>query len=108
MKELAIAWAMLDTSQALQAVEKIQRDVDRADALREISTILAAKDMAQAETVFERALAAAQSMRRSGDLFASAQALRQLGVAWTAIDSAKAAQAFEAAFEAAKRVSVKY
>lgn len=108
MRQLAVAWAKTDLDRALQAVEKIQRDVDRADALREISVIVAAKDKAQADALFDRAFKVAQAVRRSGDPFASAEALRQLGVAWTPIDRGKAAQAFAAAFESAQRVSVKY
>jgi hypothetical protein len=108
MQELAVAWARIDSDQALAIVDKIQRDVDRAAALREVSVILAASDKGKAGAVFDRALAAATSMRRAGDSFASAEALRQLGEAWAPIDKDKAAQAFAAAFESAKRVSVKY
>lgn len=108
MQELTVAWARLDSDQALAAIDKIQRDVDRAAALREVSVILAASDKGKAGVVFDRALAAATSMRRAGDSFASAEALRQLGAAWAPLDRDKAAQAFAAAFESAKRVSVKY
>lgn len=108
MQELAVVWAGIDSDQALAVIDKVQRDVDRAAALREVSVILATSDKAKAGAVFDRAMAAATSMRRAGDSFASAEALRQLGAAWAPIDKDKATRAFAAAFESAKRVSIKY
>jgi hypothetical protein len=108
LERLVAAWTAADPAQALAAVDQIQGDVDKAVALREVSVALAATDRAQAETVFDRALNLAKSLRRRGDDYAAAEALRQLGMAWTPIDPAKAAQAFETAVESVKRVSTKF
>jgi hypothetical protein len=89
LRALAVAWAETDPRAALQVVDLMDREVDKAEALRAIAA--ASGDSA----IFEQALAMAA--RVSGDALAPAQASLSLADA-----------AFAQAYDIAQRISTKY
>ncbi len=102
LRALAVAWAESDPQKALAVVDLMDREVDKAEALRAIA--VATGD----EATFERALNLALAARVSGDALAPAEASLVLGKAFNAIDATRAEAAFAQAYEVAERISTKY
>ncbi len=105
LRDLTIAWAAIEPAQALALVDKMDREVDRAQALLAIALALAPSDRAQANAMFERAIKQAQTARARGDAFAATELLRELSLRYSTIDAALAAKAFSAAIESADKVT---
>ena len=108
LRDLAIAWAVLDPPVALAVVDKLEDPADKVAALQAIALALAPSDKKQSAEVFDRAVNIAKSVRGRGELFASARSLASLASSYATIDAARASQTFAAALESAKRVNVKY
>ena len=98
---LALAWSASDPQSALAIVEKMDREADKAQALRAVA--LATNDPAD----FERALGMALAARVRNDPLAPVRASLDLGIAFLPIDAAKAQMAFEQAYQAALRIATK-
>ena len=99
---LALAWSASDPQSALAIVEKMDREADKAQALRAVA--LATNDPAD----FERALGMALAARVRNDPLAPVGAASlDLGIAFLPIDAAKAQMAFEQAYQAALRIATK-
>jgi hypothetical protein len=98
---LAQALASSDPQRALELVDRLQREVDKAAALRAIA--LATRDPA----IFERALNMALAARVRNDALAPAQASLDLARAFMEIDPALAQRALAQALEIAQRISTK-
>ncbi len=108
LRDLAIAWAEIDSQAALALVDKLEDNSDKAAALQVIAVQLAKTDKAASAQAFDRATNVAKSIRVLGDSFAAARALTSLASSYTAIDATRANAAFALALEVAKKVNVKY
>jgi hypothetical protein len=102
LRALAVAWAKSDPQAALHVVDLMDREVDKAEALRAIAA--AGGDSA----IFEQALAMALAARVRGDTLAPAQASLALAEAVLPADQGQAAAAFAQAYDIAQRISTKY
>jgi hypothetical protein len=102
LRALAVALAGSDPQAALALVDKMDREVDKAEALRAIAAATGDPD------TFNQALAMALAARLSGDALAPAQASLALAQAFQAMDKSKAEAAFVQAYDAAQHISVKY
>lgn len=98
---LAQALAKSDPDLALQVVEKMDREADKAEALRAIAA--ATGD----EALFERALGMALAARVRGDALNPVEASLKLALAFAGQHPDWARAAFAQAYEAAERISVK-
>ena len=90
---LAIALYKKDPQTALQLVDKMEREMDKAEALRAIASL------AGDEQTFERALGMALAARQRGDSLSPAQASFQLALVFEPFDPGKATQAFAQALQ---------
>ena len=99
---LAEKWSAKDAPAALKIVDEMDREADKARALRTIS--LAAQD----DDLFERALAMALASRVRGNSLAPALASLALGLEYMDADPDKANQAFAQAYDIAWRMMIKY
>jgi hypothetical protein len=102
LRALAVAWAGEEPQSALALVDKMEREDDKAEALRAIAA--ATGDQA----IFERALGMALAARVSGDALAPAQASLALAETFKLTDKARAEAAFAQAYDAAQRISIIY
>jgi hypothetical protein len=102
LRALAVAWAGEDPQSALALVDKMEREADKAEALRAIAA--ASGDQA----TFERALGMALAARVSGDALAPAEASLDLARTFKPTDKARAEAAFAQAYDAARRISIIY
>jgi hypothetical protein len=102
LRALAVAWADTDPQAALVVVDMMDREVDRAEALRAVAIATGDDD------VFERALGMALAARVRGDALAPAEASLDLARDFEQFDVAKAEAAFEQAYEAALGITTKY
>jgi hypothetical protein len=98
---LAQALAQVDPPKALALVEGMQREADKAEALR----VLAA--LSRDPALFERALGMALAARVRNDALAPARVSLDLANAFLEIDPALAQQALAQAYEIAQRISIK-
>lgn len=101
---LAVRWANDEPSAALDVVEKMEREVDKAEALRAVTVSYARLSGNQASlnpAFFERALNMALAARRRGDALAPARASLALALDMLAFDNNLALQAFQQALNAA-------
>ena len=108
LRDLTIAWAVLDPQAALAGVDKLEDSADKVTALQAIALELAKTDKKQSEEAFDRAVNLAKAVRLRGESFAAARTLASLASSYATIDAARANLAFAAAIESAKRVNVKY
>jgi hypothetical protein len=99
--ELASSLAKDDPQAALGLVELMQREADKAVALRIIAA--AAKDQA----LFEQARGMALAARVQGDALAPSVALSNLADAFWKIEPSNAEAALRQAYEAALRIAIK-
>jgi hypothetical protein len=102
LRALAAAWAETDPQAALAVVDLMEREVDKAEALRAVAAATGEDD------VFERALGMALAARVRGDTLAPVEASLALARAFAESDPAKAQAAFAQAYDAAQRITVKY
>jgi hypothetical protein len=102
LRALAVAMAGSDPQAALALVDKMDREVDKAEALRAIAAATGDPD------TFNQALAMALAARLSGDALAPAQASLALAQAFEAVDKSEAGIAFAQAYDVAQHISVKY
>ena len=102
LRALAVAWAETDPLAALAVVDKMDREADKAEAMRAIA--VATGD----EADFERALNLALAARIRGNALAPAEASLDLGRAFAPTDVTKSEAAFVQAYEVAERISTKY
>jgi len=108
LRDLAIAWAEVDSQSALAVVDKLEDAASKVVALQTIAVQLAKTDKVASAQAFDRAVNIAKSIRVLGDAFASARALASLGASYASVDATRANQAFALALEVAKKVNVKY
>lgn len=99
--ELALGWASQDPQAALAVVEGMTREVDKAQALREIA--LATGD----DALFERALAMALAGRVRGDPLSPSVLSLLLGEGFFSAEADKTDLALAQAYEAALRIAIK-
>jgi hypothetical protein len=102
LRALAVAWAETDPQAALAVVDLMDREADKAEALRAIA--IATGD----EAHFERALSLALAARVRGDALAPAEASLDLAKAFASIDKTKSEAAFAQAYQVAERISTRY
>jgi hypothetical protein len=95
------ALAKVDPEKALALVDSLQREADKAEALRALASL--SGDPA----LFERALGMALAARVRNDALAPARASLELAQAYLQINPALAQQALAQAYEIAQRISVK-
>ena len=98
---LATAAAESSPDAALEMVEHLGREVDKAEALRAIAAVTGD------EQVFQRALRMALAARKRGDPLAPSQASLALALDFIGLNESWSQAAFVQAFEAAERISVK-
>lgn len=102
LSELALRWAPSDTQAALEVIDALEREADKAAPLRAVA--LANPDDYQA---FERALGMALAARVRNDALAPAQASLDLALAFAEAGFMEQAQvAFEQALSAAERIAI--
>jgi len=99
LRGLAVAWAPTDPPAALALVDKMDRDTDRAEALRAVA--VASGDPG----IFERALAMALAARAQGDVAAPVEASLALGHAFALTDKPRADAAYAQAYQLAEKIS---
>lgn len=99
--DLALAWAKSNPERALEVVEAMEREADKANALRAIA--VATKD----EELFERALGMALAARVRGDALYPAWASLKLAEELAPLNQEWAQAAYEQALEIALKISVK-
>ncbi len=99
LRALAVAWANTNPQTALAVVDKMQRETDKAEALRVIAAATGER------VTFERALNLALAARVSGNPLAPVEASLALAKTFAPIDPAKAEMAFDQASEAARQIS---
>jgi len=99
--ELAVAWSVSDPQAALQVIDAMDREADKAIALRSI-----ALESGDSES-FERALGMALAARRRGDPLSPAEASLALARSFSPLDPYKATAAFSQALETAVSISTK-
>jgi len=102
LRALAVAWAETDPQAALAVVDMMDREADRAEALRAIAVVTGDDD------VFEQALGMALAARVRGDALAPAEASLGLAQDFELIDAAKAEAAFNQAYDVALGISTRY
>ena len=102
LRALAVAWAKTDPQAALAVVDMIDREADKAAAMRAIAAVT--NDAAH----FDRALNLALAARVRGDALAPAEASLGLADTFSSIDTAKAEAAFTQAYDIAQQISIKY
>jgi hypothetical protein len=102
LSALSVAWAETDPQSALGIVEAMDREADKAEALRAIA--VAVGD----QPTFERALGLALAARVRGDALAPAEASLNLAKAFSPLDETRAEAAFVQAYDVAQRISTKY
>ncbi len=102
LRALAVAWAETDPEAALEMVDLMDEEADKAEALRAVA--VATGDDAH----FERALNLALAARVRGDALAPVEASLALAKAFAPFDIEKAEAAFAQAYEIAERISTKY
>jgi hypothetical protein len=102
LRALAVALAKHDAEAALALVDKMDREADKADALRAIAAATGDPD------TFDQALAMALAARVSGDALAPVEASLALAQTFQAIDKSRAEAAFAQAYEIAQTIMVKY
>jgi hypothetical protein len=102
LRALAVGWSEVDPQSALAVVDMMDREADKAEALRAIAVAT------QDDAIFERALGMALAARLSGDALAPAEASLALARAFYPTEEAKAEVAFAQAYDVAQRVSTKY
>lgn len=100
LRALAVAWAEADPQAALGVVDMMDRETDKAEALRAVTAATGDDEL------FERALGMALAARVRGDALAPAEA--SLALAEAVGDQAKAEAAFAQAHDVAQRISIKY
>jgi len=98
---LVQALAKVDPQNALALVDSLQREADKAEALRAIAAATGEP------TIFERALGMALAARVRNDALAPARASLDLSTAFLDIDLALAQQALAQALDIAQRISIK-
>ncbi|MBN1453908.1 MAG: hypothetical protein JW963_23030 [Anaerolineales bacterium] len=99
--ELAVSLAEVDPQAALALVEEMDREADKAVALRAIA--VATQDQALIEQAQGMALAA----RVRGDSLAPVQALLDLAQALWTVEATSAETVLQQAYEAAERIAIK-
>lgn len=102
LRALAVAWAETDPQSALAVVDAMNREADKAEALRAIAVAIGD------DPTFERALGMALAARVRGDTLAPAEASLALAQVFYPIDKAKAEAAFSQAYDTAQRISIIY
>jgi hypothetical protein len=102
LRDLAVAWAKTDPAAALQVVDLLDREADKAEAMRAVA--VASGD----DAAFERALTLALAARVRGDALAPAEAALNLARSFNPADPAKAEAAFTLAYDTAGRISTRY
>ncbi|GAB4545987.1 MAG: hypothetical protein Kow0063_40220 [Anaerolineae bacterium] len=102
LRALAVAWAETDPQSAQAVVDMMDREVDKADALRAIA--VATGD----DALFERALGMALAARVRGDALSPVQASLDLGQDYMPVNVARAEAAFDQAYQIASGISTRY
>lgn len=101
LRSLGVAWADSDPEASLAIVDKLEREVDKAEVLKAVAA--ATGD----QLLFERALGMALAARVRGDALAPAEASLDLARSFAAADPAKAEAAFNQALDTARRIPTK-
>lgn len=99
--ELALAQANANPAAALQLVDQIQREADRAVVLRALAV------QTRDAGIFERALGMAMAARVRGDGLAPARASLHLAKDFLTINVARSQMALEQAYQVTERISIK-
>ena len=102
LRALAVAWAESDPQAALAVVDKMDREADKAQALRAVAAVT------DDQAIFERALSLALAARVRGDPLAPAEASLALAQTLNPTNRDRAEVALAQAYEVAQRISVKY
>ena len=102
LRALAVAWAESDPQSALAVVDAMDREADKAEALRAVA--VAVGD----DPTFERALGLALAARVRGDALAPAEASLALAQVFYPTDKANAEAAFAQAYDVAQQISIIY
>ena len=102
LRALAVAWSETDPQAALAVVDMMDREADKAEALRAIAVVTGDDDL------FERALGMALAARVRGDALAPAEASLALGRDLELIHADKTDAAFDQAYAVALGISTKY
>jgi hypothetical protein len=102
LRALAVAWADTDPQAALVVVDMMDREVDKAEALRAVA--IATGD----DEVFERALGMALAARVRGDALAPAETSLDLARDFEPMDVTKAEAAFDQTYEVALGITTNY
>jgi hypothetical protein len=102
LSALSVAWAETDPQSALGVVDAMDREADKAEALRAIAVAMGD------EATFTRALDLALAARVRGDALAPAEASLDLAQALYPADKARAEAAFAQAYDVARQISIKY
>jgi len=102
LRALAVAWAETDPQSALEVVDLMDREADKAEALRAIAVAIGD------EATFERALNLALAARVRGDALAPAEASLNLAKVFAPTDVSKSDAAFVQAHNVAQQISIKY
>lgn len=97
--QLAVAVAKDDPTTAQTLIDALEREADKAEALRALATVNA--------EWFDRALGMALAARVRGDTLAPVEASLTLAHDFADIDQAKATAALKQALAAAQRISIK-
>jgi hypothetical protein len=106
LRELASAWAPLDTTKALEIAERVEDPPDQVQALTVVAMAMLETDPEKAKVTFETAHETAQNIKSDDDPFAAATALRDMAAAWSTADTDEAGRLYADAFEVAAAVPV--
>lgn len=104
LRQLAGAWAPLDTDKALEIAERVEDPPDQVQALTDVARAMRATDPETADVTFKKAQETAQSIKSDDDPFAAATALRDLAAVWKSVDEAEAGRLYADAFKVAADV----
>jgi hypothetical protein len=99
---LAIGWVSVDPQAALNVVEAMSREADKADALLTIAAATGDQE------IFQRALGMALAARVRGDPLNPSRISLALADAFEGLDPNKVMAAMTQAYEAAQRITIKY
>ena len=106
LRELASAWAPLDTAKALEIAERVEDPSDQVQALTVVAMAMLETDPEKAKVTFETAHETAQSVKSDDDPFAAATALRDMAAVWSSVNRDEAGDLFAEAFKIADDVEL--
>jgi len=104
LRQLASAWAPLDTAKALEIADRVEDSPDQVQALTNVALAMMATDPEKAHVIFETAHETAQSIKSDDDPFAAATALQDMAAVWSSVDETEAGRLYADAFDIAAAV----